>query len=682
MRPVDSANRQGNIPNIDRNLADSAKGIESLYSPTGLNLGSPANLIELLPMAAYAIRAPDGVIAWYNSRAAEIWGRAPVIGETDELFSGAHKLYHPDGTYMAHCDTPMAVAMRTGKSEHKQEVVIERPDGSRVTVSMHIDPIRDKDGTIVGVVNFFQDITQSKLADRATRLLAAIVDSSDDAIISKTLHGVITSWNKGAERIFGYLPEEAVGRNIALIIPEDRLEEEANIIQRLRRGERIEHYETVRKRKDGTRADISLTISPLKDDDGRIVGASKIARDITERKLAEQTLAERALLLDLSNDAIMVRDEADRVTYWNKSATALYGYCREEVMGRVTHELFQTQFPEPLERIEAHLHRDNRWTGELIHTCKDGRKITVLSRWALDRDHLGERRRILETNNDITRQKDSEKTLLESEERLRKLAEELETLVSDRTQELVKRNAEIIDQSQQLRELSARLLQSQDQERRRIARDLHDNAGQIVTVLGMNLTAITQRHEQNADIGKAVQESQELVRQLGKDIRTLSYLLHPPSLDETGLSGAVQWYIKGLEERSGLKIALSISGTFGRLPAEVELAVFRVIQECLTNILRHSGSDRAAIRLTRTIESVCLEIEDNGKGIPAEKLAEIQAQRSGVGITGMRERVRHFGGALRIQSAGSGTKVSVDIPVATTDSLESQNLISSKSAAG
>ncbi len=682
MRSFDSATGQGNISKIDRNLADDAKAIESLSSSTQLNLGSQAHLIELLPMAAYAIKAPDGVIAWYNSRAAEMWGRAPVIGDTDERFCGAHRLYHPDGTYMEHCDTPVALALRSGISVHEQEVVIERPDGSRVTVSVHIDPIRDKDGTIVGVVNFFHDITQSKLADRATRLLANIVDSSEDAIISKTVDGLITSWNKGAERIFGYLPEEAIGQNITLIIPEDRREEETNIIQRLRRGERIEHYETVRMRKDGTRADISLTISPLRDNNGRIVGASKIARDITERKLIEQTLAERALLLDLSNDAIVVRDEADRVTYWNKSAAVLYGYSREEAIGRVTHELFQTQFPDPLERINAQLHRDNHWSGELIHKCKNGRQITVFSRWALERGHLGERRRILETNNDITRQKESEKTLLDSEERLRKLAEELETMVSDRTQELMNRNAEIIDQSQQLRELSARLLQSQDQERRRIARDLHDNAGQIVTVLGMNLTAITQRLEPTTDIGKAIKESQELVRQLGQDIRTLSYLLHPPNLDETGLSGAIQWYVKGLEERSGLKIALSISGTFGRLPAEIELAVFRIIQECLTNILRHSGSGAAAIRLTRTIESVCLEIEDNGKGIAAGRLAEIQAQRSGVGITGMRERVRHFGGVLSIQSAGGGTKVSVEIPVATKDILESQNILSSRSVAG
>ena len=496
------------------------------------------------------------------------------------------------------------------------------------------------------------------------------MDSSDDAIVSKSLDGVITSWNKGAERIFGYTADEAVGRQITLIIPEDRREEEINILARLRRGERVEHFETVRVRKDGTRVDLSLTISPVKDNRGVVIGASKIARDITERKQFEQKLAERALLLDLSSDAIIVRDETDRAIYWNKSAADLYGYSREEALGRETHELLRTEFPQPLERITEQLHLDNHWTGELIHRCRDGRRITVLSRWALDRDVLGERRRILETNNDITKQKLSEKTLLESEERLRKLAEELETLVSERTEELERRNAEILDQSKQLRELSTRLLQSQDQERRRIARDLHDNAGQIVTVLGMNLTAITQRAGQNSEIGKAIRESRELVRQLSQDIRTLSYLLHPPMLDEAGLSGAIQLYIKGLGERSHLKIELSIPEAFGRLPEEIELALFRVIQECLTNILRHSCGDTATIRLTRTVESVCLEIEDNGNGIPAGKLAEIQTGRSGVGITGMRERVRQCGGALSIQSTGRGTKVSATLPVEISVSSE------------
>jgi PAS domain S-box-containing protein len=651
-------------------------------------LGSQAYLIELLPMAAYAVRAPHGEIAWFNSRAAELWGRAPVIGDTDERFCGAHRLYHPDGTYMAHCHTPVALSLSTGITVHEEEVVIERPDGSRVTVSVHIDPIRDQNGKIIGVVNFFRDITEKKQGKQATDLLAAIVDCSDDAIISKNIDGVVTSWNKGAERIFGYSAEEAVGQNITLIIPQDRLEEETNILERLRRGERIQHYETVRVRKDGKGVDVSLAISPLKDEHGRVIGASKIARDINERKQTEQTLAEQVLLLDLSSDAIIVRDEADCVTFWNKGATDLYGFSHSEAMGRLTHALLQTEFPEPLESITEQLRRDNRWTGELIHTCKDGRRIIVLSRWALERDGLGGWRRVLETNNDITKQKQTERTLLESEDRLRKLADELETQVSVRTRELQRRNAEVIDQSEQLRELSTRLLQIQDEERRRIARDLHDSAGQIVTVLSMNLAALANRVGHSAEIGNALQESQDLVRQLSRDIRTLSYLLHPPLLDENGLSGAIDWYITGLEERSQLKIELSIPQAFGRLPGEIELAVFRLIQECMTNILRHSGSETASIRLKRADESVFLEIEDKGRGIPAKKLAEIQAQRSGVGITGMRERVRHLGGALDIQSIGGGTKVSVTIPIAIKSGSKQQSFFqqdggfSSRSTAG
>ena len=522
MDSLDFLARPSGVNLIGQGAAQGASEIQSPATSPLLALGTQRYLVELLPMAAYAVRAPDGVIAWFNSRAAELWGRVPVVGDSDERFCGAHRLYHADGTYMAHGHTPVALALSTGVSVHEQEVVIERPDGSRVTVSVHIDPIRDKDGSIVGVVNFFHDVTDKKLAERTAGLLAAIVDFSDDAIISKSADGVITSWNAGAERIFGYTAKEAIAQPITLIIPQDRREEEVDILERLRRGERIEHYETVRVRKDGERVDISLTISPLKDEHGRVFGASKIARDITERKQVAQTLAERVLLLDLSSDAIIVRDEADRVTYWNKSATELYGYSREEAMGRVTHDLLQTEFTEPLDHIIEHLGRDNRWTGELVHKRKDGRQIVVLSRWALERDILGERKRVLETNNDITKQKNNERKLLESEDRLRKLADGLETLVSVRTEELQKRNAEILDQSKQLRELSTRLLQTQDEERRRIARDLHDSTGQIVTVLGMNLTALRNRVGQNAEIGKVLDESHELVHQLSRDIRTLT----------------------------------------------------------------------------------------------------------------------------------------------------------------
>jgi PAS domain S-box-containing protein len=643
-----------------------------------LDLANQAHLIELFPMAAYAVRAPDGVIVWFNSRAADLWGRVPVIGDTDERFCGAHTLYHADGTYMAHGDTPVALALSTGASVHDEEVIIARPDGSRVTVSVHIDPIRDQDGTIVGVVNFFHDITERKQAERTTGLLAAIVDSSEDAVISKNLDGTITTWNKGAERIFGYSAEEAVGQPITLIIPQDRRDEETHILERLRRGERIEHFETVRIRKNGNPVHLSLTISPVKDAHGRIIGASKVARDITERKQGEQALAERAQLLDLSNDAILVRDGDDRITFWNKGASELYGFGGDEAIGRVSHELLQTEFPESLERIAEQLHRDGRWSGELLHTRKDGSQIVVASRWALDLNHGGNQKYVLETNNDITQQKQLELGLRESEERLRVLAGELENQVRVRTHQLEQRNVEILQQSEQLRELSSRLQQTQDDERRRIARELHDSAGQVITVLGMNLASIARGVGRNAKVGEAIEESRELVHQLSKEIRTMSYLLHPPLLDENGLPGAIQWYIQGFAERSSLKCELTIPKDFGRLPDDMEVTIFRIVQECLTNIHRHSGSKTAAISLSRVGESVSLEIRDEGKGIPEERLAKIQGHRTGVGITGMRERVRYLNGTIDVQSNANGTKISVTLPAAVPS--EGQKLESSSAS--
>lgn len=546
-------------------------------------------------------------------------------------------------------------------------------------------PLRDLEGKVEGILVHAVEVTNQEITrreieirERAASLLAAIVNSSDDAIISKNLDGTITSWNTGAERLFGYTAKEAIGQHITLIIPHDRWNEEDKILEQVKRGQPVDHFETLRRHKDGTLLELSLTISPVKDAVGRIVGASKVAHDIAQRKQIEQALSERALLLDLSNDAILVRDGSDHVTYWNKGASELYGYSREEAVGHLTHELLHTEFPQPLEQIIQQLHREGRWTGELIHRRKDGTQIVVASRWALDRDDRGNRKRILETNNDITQQKHSEKTLRENAERLRTLSDNLEIQVRVRTEELERRNAEVLQQSEQLRELSNRLLKTQDDERRHIARELHDSAGQLVAALGMNLAGINRHARENPMLAEALEDTQNLVQQLNKEIRTTSYLLHPPLLDENGLPQAIQWYMQGLMERSGLDIEFDIAGDFGRLPADLELAIFRIVQESLTNIHRHSGSKTATIRLSRGIHSVLLEIQDHGKGISAEKLAAIRAQRTGVGITGMRERVRHLKGEMDIQSNGAGATIMVTLPLPAAPESGSEAIQSSE----
>lgn len=374
-------------------------------------------------------------------------------------------------------------------------------------------------------------------ADKALGLLAAIVDSSDDAIVSKTLDGMITSWNASAERLFGYSAGEAVGRHISLIIPVDRKDEEHLIIEKIKRGERIEHFDTVRIRKDRTLLDISLTISPVRDSSGKVIGASKIAREIAQRKRTERELRE-------------------------------------------------------------------------------------------------------------------------SEERYRTLADALDTQVQFRTQELERRNSE-------LRDLSGHLIESRDAERRHIARELHDSAGQTLAALGMQLARISEdaATHNSAELAKDIEDAEALVQHLTQEIRTTSYLLHPPLLDEAGVPSAISWYVQGLEERSSLKIDLRISDAIGRLPSEMELLIFRLVQECLTNIHRHSGSKTAQIEIAREGENVRVSVQDQGAGMSSQRLAEIQSRGTGVGIRGMRERVRQFHGDLVIDSNGTGTRISACLPL-------------------
>lgn len=235
----------------------------------------------------------------------------------------------------------------------------------------------------------------------------------------------------------------------------------------------------------------------------------------------------------------------------------------------------------------------------------------------------------------------------------------------DLRRQLEQRNAEVLSQSEQVRELSRRLLQAQDEERRHIARELHDSAGQTLTVLGMSLAQLVQKASRNdPELANDAEAIQGMIQQLHRDIRTAAYLLHPPLLDESGLYSALTWYIQGLVEHSTLQINLEIARDFGRLPRDMELVVFRLVQECLTNIHRHSGSKTASIRIVRVASQVTVDIRDRGHGVSQQRLAEIQSGGSGVGIRGMRERLRQFGGKLKMDSDSRGTRIFVTIPLA------------------
>jgi signal transduction histidine kinase len=322
-----------------------------------------------------------------------------------------------------------------------------------------------------------------------------------------------------------------------MIVPVELQDEEARMLDRLREGACIVGFETVRVTKTGQRLDVSLTLAPVEDSTGRVVGVSTVGRDITERK--------------------------------------------------------------------------------------------------------------------------------QTEAKLRGAHDNLEQRVLERTTELQRKNAELVKQRGIVRDLSARLLQMQDEERRRLARELHDSVGQLLAAISMNTSRVLEEKEKLSEAVRAsVEENLNLMQQVSKEIRTMSHLLHPPLLDEAGLESAIRWYIDGFAERSKIHVDLDMPPNFDRLSSDQEIALFRVVQECLTNIHRHSESPTAAIRITREDGDVHLEVKDEGKGIPQDQQVVLNSDGAvGVGFRGMRERLRQLGGTLNVNSSEEGTIVSATLPV-------------------
>ena len=244
-----------------------------------------AEILDALPVAVYTTDA-QGRITYYNQAAEDLWGHRPKIGS--DQWCGSWRLFWPDGRLLPHDECPMAVTLKEGHPVRGVEAIAERPDGTRVPFLPYPTPLRDATGQLVGAINLLVDLTERRRAEVESARLAAIVASSDDAIISKTLEGRVTSWNEGASRIFGWEASEMIGQPILRIIPPELHDEEVEILARLRRGERIEHFDTVRLAKDGRRVDISLAVSPIRDNSGWVTGASKVARDVTERKESEK----------------------------------------------------------------------------------------------------------------------------------------------------------------------------------------------------------------------------------------------------------------------------------------------------------------------------------------------------------------------------------------------------------
>lgn len=484
--------------------------------------------------------------------------------------------------------------------------------------------------------------------------------------------------NRALLDLWGLKLEEAVGKNFFdLKYPDELAGRLQGQIQQVIDTKQGLKDETPYTSPTGVAGYYEYIFQPVFDANGNVEAVAGSTRDISSRRKMEEDLRDAKARLEstlyASEIATWTFDiRRDRVVA-DGNLARLYSasVTKQDAAGGPFQQYLAAVHPEDRDAVEAAVQEAIREPGKFFEkdyrlVQSDGSIRWVTARGRVERDLEGNPLQFPGVLIDITERK-------RAEESYRKLAETLDAQVQARTQELQTRNAEMLEQAEELRDLSNRLQASQDAERRRIARELHDSAGQIIVALGMNLDLLAQAADPSS-ISERLDESRKLVRDLNDEIRTVSYLLHPPILDEAGLTGALAWYIDGFRQRSsGLRVELNVSPAIGRFSDEMELAIFRIVQECLTNIHRHSGADTASVELTPIGRNISLTIDDNGKGMSSEKLASMRLVRSGVGITGMRERVRHLGGTLEISSSDRGTKIAVTLPIAVEDLSAGKN---------
>ncbi len=368
-------------------------------------------LVECLPQPIWTC-LPEGECDYLSPQ----WMSYTGMPAAGQLGHGWTRQVHSEDRRMAIEQWQEAIARaQPFDSEFRRR----RADGTYRWFHAHASPLRDNAGCLLRWLGTFTEIHDRKQAESMQARLAAIVESSSDAVISKSLDGRILTWNKSAELMFGYSGEEIIGQSIFLLIPPDRQLEETTLIELIKTGKRVQQYETIRIRKSGSSIQVSLTVSPIMDANGLVNAVSTIAHDITARKQTEEMMTQQRRLIELSYEPIFAWEIDQGIVEWNRGCEQLYGYTRSEALGHSSNRLLQSRLPAPLGTIQAELEQTGEWTGEIHHRTKDGRDVLVASRWGLLKTNG--RSLVLETNRDITQLRQSEIMILKKNKDLETL---------------------------------------------------------------------------------------------------------------------------------------------------------------------------------------------------------------------------------------------------------------------
>ena len=518
-----------------------------------------------------------------------------------------------------------------GAVERCEEDSFPRQDGSLDWVRWELRPWRNASGAIGGIVMFTEVITERKRAEETQARLAAIVDSSNDGIVSRALDRSITSWNAAAERILGYTAAEVIGRDLTAIIPPEQQQDAVERRNLAAAGAMLPYIETTRIKKDGRRIDVGLSVSPIRDNSGKVIGTANILRDISERKQAEATLRESEDryrdLVEHSQDLICTHDLAGRILSVTPWAAKNLGYEPREMLGMNIRDVLAPRVRHEFDDYLATIRADGAANGLMLMQTRTGEKR--IWEYANTLRTVGVPTPVVRgMAHDITERKRAEEELRASHEQLRALAVRLDTV--------------------------------REQETAMLAREIHDELGQVLTGLNMDLFWLSQQLPKDLPLlAEKAASMSALVEATLQTVRNISGSLRPRLLDDFGLVPAIESQLQEFAKHSGIKCEFVSGADVSMLGSARSTVVFRIVQEALTNVARHAAATRVDIGLHKDSDCLMLEVRDNGKGIRAEEVASAQS----LGLLGMHERALVFGGEVTVTGRpGRGTVVTLRIP--------------------